>query len=99
MGRITIDSSTLKLDDRTMAHLEVVIIGKLRRGESFFFTWVHEVSLGSGKDSKWMHPQLDLDFRFDDHRTPEINPAWVEALMRVAYTPAGLQIVPETEHG
>ena len=35
-------TTTLMIDDRVLAHLQVVIINKLRRRESFTFTWRDE---------------------------------------------------------
>lgn len=97
MGRITIDSVTVKLDDRLTAHLELVIVSKLRRHESFVFTWLKDVTDGSGRESKWVHPGGHIDFRFDDRARIPINPAWVEALMSSANSPAGLHVVPEPD--
>ncbi|OAH50284.1 hypothetical protein [Microbacterium oleivorans] len=97
MGRITIGKASVKLDDRSIAHLELVIVAKLRRRESFVFTWRHDVSLGGGRESKWVSPESDIDFRFDSRARTMINPAWVEALMSSANSPAGLWIVPEPD--
>ena len=39
MGTLTYDSKlAVSFDDRILAHLQVVIGNKLRRGEPFFFT-------------------------------------------------------------
>lgn len=97
MGRITIDSVTVKLDDRLTAHLELVIVSKLRRRESFVFSWAKDVTVGSGRESKWVHAGSHVDFRFDDRARIPINPAWVEALMSAANSPSGLQILPEPD--
>lgn len=95
MGRITIDSATLKLDDRALAHLEIVILEKLRRKEPFFFTWAYDASVGSGRESRWVHPQVHLDFRFDTRFPPELNRRWVKELMHTANSPNGLYLVDE----
>lgn len=90
MGR-----ESIKLDDNVLAHLETVIITKLRRGEPFVFTWVIDPSLGSGRMSRWVHPQSDIDFRFEGRQSSSLNPAWVESLMSTANSPGGLRLVPE----
>ena len=36
------DNRQIKLDDRALVHLQIVIIDKLRRGESFSLTLVSE---------------------------------------------------------
>jgi hypothetical protein len=40
MGKLAYDRSlTIDFDDRTLAHLQIVIGMKMRRGESFYFSW------------------------------------------------------------
>lgn len=81
------------IDDRTLAHLRVVIMNKLRRSESFMFDV--EIGDGSGRRSFWMHAAIPLQFHFFGSRHPHINRAWVEELMLSASSPSGLTIVPE----
>ncbi|WP_442545361.1 DUF7882 family protein [Clavibacter capsici] len=40
----------LPIDDRTVAHLQVVIISKLRSRDSFAFSWTEPVSTGGRAD-------------------------------------------------
>lgn len=89
----------MKLDDRLIAHLELVFVTKLRRHEPFIFTWTKDVSVGGGRESKWVQPSGDIDIRFDSRARIPINPAWVEALMATANSPSGLYIVPEPDPG
>lgn len=95
LGKITIGEDSARFDDRVLSHLEAVIVSKLRRSESFLFTWTIDVSLGSGRIAKWIHPALDLDFRFDTRKPARMNVAWVEELMRAANSPLGLSALPE----
>lgn len=85
----------VEFEDRALAHLQIVIGGKLRRGEPFFFTWKTDVSLGGGRVTVWVHPRSTLVFRFHGSRTPALNRDWVEALMFTANTPSGLYLLPE----
>jgi hypothetical protein len=40
MGKLIYNVNTsTEIDDRALAHLQIVIIGKLRRQESFAFSW------------------------------------------------------------
>ena len=40
MGTLTYDSKlSASFDDRVLAHLQIVIWAKIRRGEPFSFTW------------------------------------------------------------
>lgn len=88
-------SITVEFDDRVLAHLKIVILSKVRRGESFTFSWEYSVASGSGHSSIWINPTIPLQFDFDGSREPRLNRAWVEELVRLSNTPAGLRIVPE----
>src|SRR3546814_6966447 len=77
--------NAVDIDDRTLAHLRIVVMNKLRRSESFMFDV--EVGDGSGRRSYWMHPAVPIQFHFFGSRTPRINRAWVEELMLVASGP------------
>lgn len=98
MGTLTYDSKvTVSLDDRVLAHLQVVIWSKLRRGETFAFTWTDPMRSGMGRMSVWLSPNVSLAFEYFGSRQPRLNPAWVEALTKSANSPGGLMIVPEPE--
>ena len=48
MGRFTYGPKiTVDFDDRVLAHLQTVIAAKIRRGESFMFTWIDDDSTGA----------------------------------------------------
>nr|BFF09239.1 hypothetical protein GCM10025699_05420 [Microbacterium flavescens] len=97
MGRFIYDTSAnaVDIDDRTLAHLRIVMMNKLRRSEPFMFDV--EVGDGSGRRSFWIHPAVALQFHFFGDRQPRINRHWIEALMLSASGPSGLSIVPEPE--
>lgn len=88
-------SISVDFDDRVLAHLKVVILSKVRRGESFSFSWEYTVAAGSGHSSIWIHPAIPLQFDFDGGREPRLNRAWVEELVRLSNSPAGLRVTPE----
>ncbi|KQX06907.1 MULTISPECIES: DUF7882 family protein [unclassified Leifsonia] len=96
MGRFTYDS-TLKVEfeDRALAHLQLVVGAKMRRGESFHFSWRDDTSVGDGRTIVWIHPGANVVYKFFGSRPPAINRAWVEALMTTANSSAGLHMVPE----
>ena len=56
MGRFIYDtmSNAIEIDDRTLAHLRIVVMNKMRRSESFMFEF--EPGDGSGRRSFWIHP-------------------------------------------
>jgi len=86
-------SNSFEVEDRTLAHLRIVIMNKLRRSESFMFDLV--MSDGSGTRSFWINPAVPIQFHFFGSRNPHINRAWIEDLMAAASGPKGLGITPE----
>lgn len=96
VGRFSYEGDAkVELDDRVLAHLQVVIGQKLRRSEPFFFTWRNDASLGDGRTTVWLHPQASLVFKFHGSRQPTLNRAWLEALTHTANSGTGLYVVPE----
>jgi hypothetical protein len=82
-------------DDRVLAHLQIVIGAKQRRGESFPFTWKDDVSIGDGTTSVWIHPRCTLAYKFYGSRKALINRAWVEQMMISANSTRGLFVSSE----
>ncbi|MFE7844455.1 ATP-dependent DNA ligase [Microbacterium sp. NPDC057407] len=96
MGRFIYGEGVrVELDDRILAHIQVVTGTKLRRNEPFFFTWRDDLSTGGGRTTVWIHANATLIFKFHGGRTPKLNRAWLDDLMFAANSPTGLQIVPE----
>jgi hypothetical protein len=86
---------TVEFDDRALAHLQIVIGAKLRRGESCYFSWRDDAQVGGGRTTLWLHPAMQLVYRYFGGGHPSINNAWVEQLMLTANAPSGLLLVPE----
>ena len=84
MGRILYGSQEreIEIDDRSLAHVQLVIVAKLRRQECFTFSWASTDD--DVRATVWLHPAIPLQFQFDSIRTPEINPRWVSDLNLVA---------------
>lgn len=96
MGKFTYDELVkVDFEDRLLAHLQLVIGAKVRRGESFFFTWSDHESVADGRTTLWIHPRLAMTFKYYGGREPVINLAWIEALMATANSPLGLRAIPE----
>jgi hypothetical protein len=83
------------IDDRTLAHLKVVILTKLRRGEGFAFSWEKGTEQGSGRDTMWLNPSIGLEFQFEGNRQSSLNKVWLDELMSSANSSGGLHILPE----
>ncbi|MCR2783553.1 MULTISPECIES: ATP-dependent DNA ligase [unclassified Microbacterium] len=96
MGKFIFEGQ-LKADfeDRLLAHLQVVIGSKLRRGESFYFSWKDDASIGDGRTTIWVHPRSVLVYKYYGSRRVPLNPAWLGALAYTANSPHGLYVVPE----
>lgn len=82
---------TFDLDDRTLAHVEVVTLAKLRRNESFAISLDR---VDGGRSTIWIGTNATLQFRFEVGRQ-EINRVWLDQLIDSANTPGGLRIEPE----
>lgn len=96
MGRFIYgDQVRVELDDRVLAHVQVVAGTKLRRNEPFFFSWREDVSTGGGRTTVWIHSHASLVFKFHGGRAPKLNRAWLDDLMFAANSPGGLYVVPE----
>jgi hypothetical protein len=87
--------SELTIDDRTLAHLKVVIVSKLRRDESFLLSWELPAEEIPGRWSLWMHPAIPLQFRFDSVHRPKLNNQWLEEMARASMSVDGLRLMPE----
>lgn len=86
-------ANAVDIDDRTLAHLRLVVMNKLRRSEAFMFD--HEMKDGTGRRSFWIHPAVPLQFHFIDRRPQAINRLWIEELMQSASSASGLTVQPE----
>ena len=82
------------LDDRTLAHVELVIMAKLRRQESLAFAITDEKT--QVRQAVWISPVSSLRFEYEAPM-PEINRLWLQELVDTANSPGGLRIVPEPE--
>lgn len=85
----------IEIEDRTLAHLKIVILAKLRRDESFALSFEHDAGEGSGRSTIWLHPSIPLQFNFLGSRQPAINRAWLETLIISANSNDGLRLLPE----
>jgi hypothetical protein len=97
MGKLVYgpSGSTFSLDDRILAHLQSVVIAKLRRGESFVLNLDPGRGMGQGRRTVWVQPSLFLEFRYDGGRQPALDRGWVEQLMNGANSAAGLNIAAD----
>ena len=97
MGTISYDGLVVKVDDRTLTHLQIVIVNKLRRGETFLMSWKDSSEAGSGRSAIWLHPHVLVHFKFEGSRVPVINEKWLAELAESADSSRGLIVT--AEHG
>ena len=97
MGYFSYDNHEVEFDDRMLAHLHVVIINKLRHGESFAFSWKDASGVGGGRTCVWIHPGSNIRFHFAGSRAPVLNRAWLARLAECADSSRGLIAEDEEE--
>lgn len=77
MGKFQYDGMVkVDFEDRVLAHLQVVIGAKIRRGESFHFSWKDDTSIGDGRTTIWIHPGASMVYKFYGSRRPLLNRTW-----------------------
>ncbi|PPH40978.1 ATP-dependent DNA ligase, partial [Rathayibacter sp. AY1C9] len=99
MGKLLYGASGVEIefDDRTLTHVQIVIANKLRRRESFFFSWRDDPAVGDGRSSIWLDPSVPLYFKYFGGRVPSINRTWIDLLTVSANSSGGLQLVQEPD--
>jgi hypothetical protein len=95
MGSISYDGLVVLVDDRTLTHLQIVIVNKLRRGQAFLMSWKDSAEVGSGRSAIWLYPQVLIYFKFDGSRVPAINETWLRELAESAESSRGLVVTTE----
>ena len=80
----------IEIPDRLLAHIKLVVATKLRRSESFMFSWRHP-DAASARSTIWLQPAIPLRFVF--HSDAEIIDATVlRRLAEAANSSKGLVV-------
>lgn len=79
------------VEDDLIAHLRVVTMNKLRRGEAFMLT-VPTADGTGGRRSLWMSPAVPMSFTYSRRGPVPIRRELIEALMDAANSPDGLDV-------
>ena len=95
MGKLHYDGASIDIDDRVLAHLQIVIVNRLRRKEGFLMSWLNTLAMGDGRGSVWLDHAIPLRFTFSGSRAPHINSDWIAALEKSAGSPTGLLVLGE----
>jgi hypothetical protein len=96
VGKLRYGVGVYELDDAVLAHIQVVVGLKLRRGENFFLSWRNPQTDGAGRQSVWIDNGMHLAFEYESASVPPINREWAEALASSAATTFGLQVTDES---
>jgi hypothetical protein len=95
MGSLTYDGMIVHLEDRALTHLQIVIVNKFRKGESFLMSWKDAAEVGDGRSAVWMHPHMQVYFKFEGSRVPVVNTVWLAELVASADSSRGLIVTDE----
>jgi hypothetical protein len=85
------DTRAIPLDDRVLAHLQIVIVDKLRRRESFGLNLKSDGTMVT----MWLSCYTPLQFIYEGNRQPRINWRWVDLLAAEAGFTGMLELRPE----
>jgi hypothetical protein len=91
------DGFEIEIEDRMLAHLRIAMLTKLRRNESFSFSWRTDDLDGGGRHSVWIHPQSTIHFHFFDSQPPAMNRAWIKGMIQTA-NDGDLHLTEESAH-
>jgi len=86
--------STFDIEDRSLAHLRIVVMNKLRRQESFMLQVPHREV---GHVSLWMAPGIPVAFQFSGSRSPRIDRDLVDEWMQQASGSDGLSLTSRAQ--
>jgi len=99
MGRLVYGyaAQEYEFDDRTLSHVKIAVVSKLRRHESFLLNWQIPNDQGGGRISLWISREIPLAFVFAETAPPKLNERWMEALLQSSQRTGGMVIVSEDE--
>jgi hypothetical protein len=85
----------IEFPDRTLAHLYIVMMSKLRRAESFGFSFDQGSGADSARTAIWISPSIPLQFIYLGTDDTTINREWLDSLVASSNSVAGLRLVAE----
>lgn len=86
-------ATSFEIDDRTLTHVELVVLAKLRRNESFALT---VDGTAGGRQTIWINAASTLRFELGSAVT-EINRLWLDELIDSANTTTGMRLLAEPD--
>lgn len=86
----------VRIPDRLLAHIKVVVATKLRRGESFTISWTH-VDGTPGRSTLWLQPAIPLRFVFESAEPEQLHSPTLKDMADMANSSAGLIVALDIE--
>ncbi|MEV8267821.1 hypothetical protein [Microbacterium sp. NPDC076911] len=86
------DIEPITIPDHALSHLKVLFASKLRRGESFSFTWKHTADQVRGRSTIWIHPAIPMRFVFEEEAAAPLDQELLQDFARRANSSTGLAI-------
>lgn len=93
MGHLTYGAlqRMIVVEDRLLAHIEVVVLSRLRRNNAFAMRWTQTGEQG-GRRTIWIHQSTDLYFEYDEAQQPELDRELLDQLAKAADSNAGINL-------
>ncbi|AOX46531.1 hypothetical protein [Microbacterium sp. BH-3-3-3] len=85
------DTAPIFLPDRLMGYIKVIASTKLRRGESFTFTWTG-TEQDPGRSTIWLQPSIPLRFVFESVEPEQLVGEYLRTLADQSNAASGLVI-------
>lgn len=95
MGTLFYGQFDVDIDDRLLAHIQIVMVNKFRRGEALLMSWIDAPSIGDGRSAIWLNPHVPVYFKFLGSRAPGIDREWLAILTESADSSTGLVLQDE----
>jgi hypothetical protein len=93
MGRLVYGALQRRIvvDDRLLAHIEVVVLSRLRRNNAFALRWA-ETGERPGRRTIWIHQGTDLCFEYDQAEQDELDRELLDQLAKAADSNTGINL-------
>jgi hypothetical protein len=100
MGRLVYGARgmVIEVDDRLLAHVQAVVVAKLRRNEPFALSWTEAASNGSGRQTVWLHPNVELAFEYRGSRRIDLERKTLDDMLIQANTNTGLDLAEDAHN-
>jgi hypothetical protein len=97
MGRLVYGATqrTIVMDDRLLAHIEVVVLSRLRRNNAFALRWAEVDGERPGRRTIWIHQDTDLCFEYDTAEQDELDRDLLDQLAKAADSNTGMNLRTE----